>query len=190
MLKYCVRSKSNVDNKKHSGAPGGAPGKCSCSGTGLSVVVKEGGGDGVRLQASATVYKNGEPIGKFNMASSIPDYPDGMYDNHGTATVNEGLYKIIPCSTEQHPGAFLVLNWDTGNSYDIPCVNGKEKTPGTASDIMIHEADDSWSSEERPWSAGCILIYKNDFADFSKLVSDNMSVDCDGNKYGKLYIER
>ena len=65
-----------------------------------------------------------------------------------------------------------------------------EKEQNTVELIMIHEAMDSWSSEEHPWSAGCILIYKDDFEYFSKLVNDNMSTDGTGGKYGKLYIER
>ena len=193
-----------VLNKKRSG---GAPGcskncndSCMCAAhKGLSVVITEGQGKGNRLQASAKVYKDGELLKSFDMASSLPDYPYGTWKGEDVATVKEGVYGIKVFSydhdelgnystpySSSHPNSFLVYNLETGNDYYIPCYYGAEQRDGTANAILIHEGMDyRASTEDGAWSAGCILIEENDMPEFFDLVRSNMV-----NGKGKLYIER
>lgn len=193
-----------LNKKRTSGAPGcsltSCSDECGCAAhKGLSVVITEGQGKGERLQASAKVYKDGELLRSFDMASTLPDYPNGKWRGEDVATVKEGIYGIrifsydhnesgdySPPYSQSHPNSFLVYNLATGNDYDIPCYYGKDQKDGTASAILIHEgADYRASTEDGAWSAGCILIEKNDMNEFFDLVRDNM---VDGR--GKLYIVR
>ena len=161
MLKYCVRSKSNVDNKKHSGAPGCTK-ECfspGCAGSNSVVVVAREGKtnkDNKRFNATITVYSVDGKETTF-VGSTLPDDMHGRYDTGmGYAIVKPGTYKITKGDNHAKASAYNVQTLDDG--WYIPCVRDSNSgwIDDTAPGILVHRAEDG--PTDNPWSTGCITI--------------------------------
>ena len=126
---------------------------------GVTVIAREGMGNGGRFNAIISVYTPGSDSSVDFIGSTLPDNINGTYkDGGGYATIDEGTYEIT-LGPDMHVGAAFYRVWTLGQtSRDIPCerpvyVNGYGNT---ANGILVHRAEGGATSS--PWSTGCITI--------------------------------